>query len=428
MIGQRFATCVFAIGVMTNTAFAQTVSGEDTINSDLRTLLQAASEDGWIEFVPNGKPMNISSPETPGILMSNPRGKAPDCDQYTGIDADGLFSENPVKDHEINSLLPKLLEGLPLSETHLDLFLGLSDCGREFATWEHLALSQYEGQAVHADVAIAALYEQSPYIRQRAGLTLAIAAGLSGDIASLRRFADMLEDAKLHGTVVTKRDPRHILLESLLLEIHHPEEARLRFKWLSEHDGPEQFIAIERLTANGDADLAANSLDRLAEHSSQADRQKLTDLKLKAVLAQGQLSDVSFFLKNGSINPTEITPDRRTTLIEMTRKALIGDDTLEKIVALDLYSEFTSLYNGQNVEETVDLALFSILGTHPDTENTSSKQHKKSQPKGQASRNNSEPSTPARKSPDRINSAEAHRVILEISEDLMEAQKVLKNG
>ena len=424
MIGTRLVACVFAVGIMTSTALAQTVSGEDTVNSDLRTLLQAASEDGWIEFVPDGKPMSVSAPEVSGALTSTSRRKVPDCNKYSGIDADGLFSENPIEDHELNRLMPKLLEGLPLNETHLDLFLGLSDCGREFATWEHLALSQYEGQAVHADVAIAALYEQSPYIRQRAGLTLAIAAGLSGDIASLRRFADMLEDAELHGTDVTKRDPRHILLETLLLEIHHPEEARLRFKWLSEHDGPEQLIAIERLTANGDADFAADSLARLGEDSSQADKRQLADLKMKAILTQGQLSDISFFLKSGSIDLAEITPDRQATLVEMTRKALIGDDTLEKIVALDLYSEFTSLYADQNVEETVDLALLSILGTHPDTKGTPSNSHKNPGRKEQATRQNSETS----QSTGRINSAEANRVILEISEDLLEAEKVLTNG
>jgi len=248
-------TCLLAGLQVADTAAAQSSAVGNNGKSDLRELLRAASEDGWVEFVPGEK--NVKAPVQNNLIemIAEPQ----DCSILAGYDPNGLFSENPLDDRQINNLLPKLLEGIALSEAELQRVEGLGKCGPEFATWEHLALSQMSPTAVPADTGIAGLYFQSMHIRRRAGVTLAIATGLTGDRASLRRYADMLQDAGLHNTKATQRDPRHILLDALLLESSDLNDAKQRYEWLSKSDGPEQIIALDRLSALGPGDVASDT-------------------------------------------------------------------------------------------------------------------------------------------------------------------------
>lgn len=398
--------------LMTGLASAQMGPSKDAMNSDLRDLLQAASEDGWIEFVPNEKTV-----EYPGqSVLDDAAARVGDCPAFIGIDPNGLFSENPLKDRALNRLLPKLLEGMALTETQLGRFSGLAICGPEFATWEHLASSQVKGRAVSADTAIAALYSQNVHIRERAGLTLAIAAGLADDRASLRRFADMLEDAELHSTSATERDPRHIFLDALLLESRDPSGARQRYEWLSKNDGPEQILALDRLTVLGASKFASDSLDRLGQDLSLTDPSRLAELKMRAALETGRLSDVSTLLRSGSIVLADVTDETKVTLVNMTRTALSGDDVSKQIAALDLYSRFASFYVDQDLETAAELAFDTIIGTVSEAEYIEGKDRVADF--GKESLHELK----------KVNSEDVSRFISDISKDLVDAERILSNG
>lgn len=404
--------CFISLLALTGIASAQTEVRHNAVNSDLRELLQAASEDGWIEFVPDERTLKVSPQSVPII----PALTARDCSIFDGVDLNGLFDENPIGNRELNSLLPKLLEGVKVTNDQLDLFSGLSTCGPEFSVWEYLAASQTKGKAVAADKAISALYFQSVYIRERAGLTLAIAAGLADDRASLRRFADMLQDAGLHNTKATERDPRHVLLDALLLERLDPSGARQRYEWLTENGGPEQILALERLTILGDEKFATATLDRLAQDLSQNNPSYLANLKVKAALEGGELSDVSPILKSGLLNKTDVTNDTQALLVEHTRTALSGNNLIEKIAALDLYSGFPYLYVDQDLEAEADLAFKTIIGAGSEESNITEKEQTT------VSVNASSPAMNA------TNSGTVSQFISDISDDLMTAERILSNG
>ena len=411
---RRVSITVFVLPLilLTSVASAQSNVTDEVMNSDLRDLLLAASEDGWIEFVPNTKTMNEGIPSVADKRSLD----ASDCAAFAGSDPNGLFIENPLADRELNALLPKLLEGESLTDVELNRFVGLGQCGSDFAIWEHLAVAQSDELQIDPEPAIAALYSHTVYIRERAGLTMAIAAGLSGDKATMRRFADMLQDAGLHGTPAFERDPRHILLDALLLEGHDPNGARQRYEWLSERDGSEQIIAIDRLTELGSSAIAAKSLDRMTEDLSFTDTSQLAELKLKAVFESGQILNVSKLLKSGSLSAADFTNESLTALEGLTRSALLGDNINEKITALDLYSEFPDYYETQDFEEVVERAFGSIIGASVETV----KEVEITVP--------TDPSHLASKSLKKVNSENANNFISDISEDLMKAQKVLSNG
>lgn len=407
-----FTGCFITLLALTSMASAQTGQSPNAVNSDLRDLLQAASEDGWIEFVPDEKTIRTS----PAAISNSRVVKARDCSILDGVDPNGLFDENPINNGELNGLLPKLLEGEHVTQDQLDLFSGLSTCGPMLAMWEHLALSQVKGKTVPADEAIAALYFQSAYIRERAGVTLAIAAGLANDSASLRRFADMLQDARLHDTEATERDPRHILLDALLLESSDPTGARERYEWLTENGGPEQILALDRLTILGGNKFASESLDRLAQDLSLANPSHLVDRKMRAALESGELSDVSSILNSRLINPTDLKSETLTLLVDHTRTALSGDNLIEKITALDLYSGFPNLYVDQDLEADATLAFETIIGVGSDESNIVEKD------RASVLVNASSLAL------ETTNSGTVSQFILDMSDDLMTAERILSNG
>lgn len=401
--------CIICVS-FANPAFSQS-PGQAGVNDDLRDLLKAASEDGWIEFVP--KDENVKAGEVGTIPAITEVSQ--DCSLLEGIDKNGLFVENPLSDRELNRLLPLLLEGETLLENQLSRIMSFNSCSPEYEIWSYLAASQIDGAALNTEKAITALYQHKPHIRRRAGLSLAIAAGISGDRTSLRRYADMLQDAGLHNVTAYARDPRHILLDALLLETNDPKGAKQRYEWLSAHKGSVQMIAIERLTSLGEGEFASNSLTRLGEDFSLGNPSQITDLKVKAAFETAELSSVSDLLKSGSVDIESISVEHKEQLAERLQAALLNDNQKEKIFALDILSEFGNLLENRDFDKNAELALVSLLGADQKLE-------QKLQPK-----NVNLPKRPAlvRQT---INADTTKQFITDISADINAAQKVLSNG
>ncbi len=226
----------------------------------------------------------------------------------------------------------------------------------------------------------------------------------------------MLEDAGLHGTLDLERDPRHILLDALLLENNDFEGARQRYEWLSESDGPEQIFALDRLTALGASVLAVEALERIGQDLSRDDRSQLTDLKLKAALRSSSLATVSELIQSDSINVSDISEDHFAEFVKRTRVALSGDDINEKILALDIYNRFEANFENEELEPLAKSALVSVLGKTSEKTTTESD--------NEATYFANRPALVRQT----LSSDTAKNFISDISKDLIEAEKILSDG
>lgn len=342
------STICLASALLSGAALADPVG--ITTETDLRKLLQAASDDGWvtlsstetesaqalsIEGVSINSPSRTSSP-APGSI-------AADCEAFADLNPDGLYVESFAdigKDQQMAIVLTDLLVGRPVSETERKIFENISDCGETFEIWSYLAGWEDMQSPQTAAKLIAALNHHEPLIREKAGVTLAIRAGLSGNDSMMRRIADTLEDSELHGTAIWSRDPSHILLEALLLQTTNPAGSQGRLEWLAERDGPEQMIAIERLKSIGDNKMAEASLELLEGDFSATNRWAARELQLNAAFEARDLANIGEILDAMDAEGQAVPTLMSSRLADLILSSLEAESAVDQIAALNAYHNF----------------------------------------------------------------------------------------
>lgn len=358
------STLCLASVLLSGTAFADPAGV--TTEMDLRKLLQAASDDGWVTLS-STETESVQALSIEGVSINNrsrgsvskPASKPADCEAFAQLNPDGLYAETVSamgKSPDIATVFTNLLDGRPVSEGLLVPLENIADCGETFEIWSYLAGWEDMQSPQTAGKLIAALNHHGPLIREKAGVTLAIRAGLSGNRSMMRRIADTLEDSGLHGTPAWARDPAHILLEALLLQASNPMESQGRLEWLAERDGPEQMTAIELLKSTGDNQMAEASLERLGEDFSATNRWGARELQLNAAFETRDLTNIGDILDAMEAEGQPIEMRVASRLADLVSSNLDAESAVDQIAALNAYHRLKPRFSNLSADAAKDLA------------------------------------------------------------------------
>ena len=436
---RRLGLSVFALGLSAFSALssATTAVADDDPTApapeavqaqadDLRQLFEAASRDGLVQL--REKPATLTgttgrNPEqdrAPSKPYSPPRGAA-DCMQLAplfdggqGGFEDGLFTElmTDAPDHAplaetLAQLIDIAYDGEPVP---VDLS-SAGNCGSSFLPWQALAAP---GKVLDAEMEArlaTALGRFKPALRRQIGVHIAIRAGLSDNLRLSRRISDTLTDEGFHGTPRHDADIEHVLLDAILKIGRDPIGARARLEWVSDRDGPEQSIALDLLETLDASEVVQSDLTRMTDSPILDVAESAQKRLLANAIRDQDMGQLSTLLPAGDDLADD--PASKSRLSETLTIAIMDDDPLKAIMALDLYKRLDE--NGI----PFDAAFRATAAARLETLRTSS---------GPATAETFASTLPPSETPTELTGPEVTGYIGSISDDLSRYQEVLDRG
>lgn len=329
---------------------------------DLRSLLEMASKEGWVELKSRPEMESLSVPvieDTSEVALPS----ATDCAEFIPLLqmgdapdsylAQGFLAE-AVAAEDISEALGQSLSVLIGERWHNDRnpanpavaqldMSAAGACDPALQVWQVLANPpQVLSTRTEGDL-FRSLEDLPPGWRERAGVAIALAATERYDFRGAQRVADMLGDSGLFGTPYWRTDPRHILLQARLSQTSNPKGATEYLRYLADRDSDQQLAALDALWDLDQKNHIEPVLDRMRSGTDQGLRQHALQRQAIDAVRNSSLGAASEAIEALINNGADLPDGLIAGLGDQLAVAMESDQAERRIEALDAFMRIEAL-------------------------------------------------------------------------------------